>query len=161
MMHDVLDGLFNKDINGVTNTTVTNADVNKGTTDTYHYATFYDANGTAIKVSLPTLNGSAVPAPKGIGAYQDGTTVGNATASNGSNAANATYSDLLAIWDAYNGTSTATNTAGVAGMPPGWRSNTYWSATPSASGHAGVFLNDGSVGENVDTNYGYVALQVL
>ena len=46
-------------------------------------------------------------------------------------------------------------------MPPGWQANNYWSATPSASGHANVNLNNGNVNDNNDTNNNYVALQVL
>jgi hypothetical protein len=46
-------------------------------------------------------------------------------------------------------------------VPPGWQSNNYWSATPSASGHANVNLNNGNVNDNNDNNNNYVALQVL
>jgi transcriptional antiterminator Rof (Rho-off) len=52
--HDVLDNLFNQDINGVVNTTVANADGLFGTTDTYRYATL---NG--VHLALPTMNGNA------------------------------------------------------------------------------------------------------
>ncbi|MEI6029310.1 MAG: Ig-like domain-containing protein, partial [Betaproteobacteria bacterium] len=90
--HDVLDGIFNQDINGV---------VGGGgdTTDTYRYATI---NG--VHLALPTAGGVTSPpyGAAGINAYQPGTAVGSATASNGSNAENATYNDLLAVWDAYN-----------------------------------------------------------
>jgi hypothetical protein len=156
ILHDVLDDLFNKDINGDTNTTVTNADGNKGTTDTYHYATFYDATGAAIKVSLPTINGAEIP-PQGINSNQNGTIVGNSTASLGSNEANATFSDLLAIWDAYNGTGTGSN---ISGVPPGWQSEMYWSATPSDAGHI-RFISSGAGYDTYDANSYYVALQVL
>ena len=158
MTHDILDGLFNKDSNGVTNNSVKNADGLYGTTDTYRYGTFYDINGAEVKVALLTVNGAGVAAPQGEGAYQNGTAIGNATASNGSNEANATYSDLLAVWDAYNGVSTSTN---VAGVPPGWSPYSYWSATPSASGHAFVDGNSGYVYDSSETFDSYVALQVL
>jgi len=45
--------------------------------------------------------------------------------------------------------------------PSGWQANNYWSATPSASGHANVNLNNGNVNDNNDNNNNYVALQVL
>ena len=41
--------------------------------------------------------------------------------------------------------------------PPGY----YWSATPSASGHADVDLNGGFVNDFIDIVNLYVALQVL
>jgi hypothetical protein len=47
------------------------------------------------------------------------------------------------------------------GVPAGWNNNYYWSATPSASGHANVNLNNGNVNDNNDNNNNYVALQVL
>ena len=144
--HDVLDGIFNKDINGVTNTTVANADGNFGTTDIYRYATI---NG--VKLALPTANGG-MAFPQGIGAYQNGTVAtGTGTANNSS------FDELLAIWDTHNGTGTGT---GMDGTPSAWQASTYWSATPSASGHASVFL-EGYVNNDRDDGLIYVALQVL
>jgi hypothetical protein len=84
--------------------------------------------------------------------------VGSASAANGSNAVNATYDDLLAVWDAYNGTGTGT---GATGTPSGWQASSYWSATSSASGHAGVYLDFGGVLDYYDSLTSYVALQVL
>ena len=101
--HNVLDGLFNHDINGVTNTTEANADGQYGTTDTYRYATI---NG--VRLALPTS------------------------------------SNLVSI--------------GV--MPAHWWSYS-WSATPSASGHAYVFLANGHVYNSADTHNDGVAVQVL
>ena len=45
--------------------------------------------------------------------------------------------------------------------PTGWNANNYWSATPSASGHANVNLNNDKVNDNKDNNNKYGALQVL
>ena len=47
--------------------------------------------------------------------------------------------------------------------PSGWNNNNYWSATPSASGHANanVNLNNGNVNDNNDNNNNYVAFEVL
>jgi hypothetical protein len=68
----------------------------------------------------------------------------------------------LAVWDAYNGTGTGTN---INGTPAGWQPSQYWSATPSASGHANVSLSNGYVVDSYDYYYDYnnfyVALQVL
>ncbi|MCS6767051.1 MAG: hypothetical protein MO847_11985 [Candidatus Protistobacter heckmanni] len=87
--------------------------------------------------------------------YKNGTTVDNDPAT----ATNNTYDDLLAIWDAYNGSSTGT---GASGVPAGWNSSWYWSATPSGSGpHYAVLLGNGSVGNGNVTDTNYVALQVL
>jgi hypothetical protein len=154
--HDVLDGIFNRDIAGVVNTTVRNWDGLYGSTDTYRYATI---NG--VHLALPTIGGQSdwPYGRNGLNSYQRATAVGSSpTTSAGSNAVNSTYNDLLAVWDAYNGTGT-----GYAedGAPPGWElANTYWSATPSASGYAYVHLGVGVVVDNYNP-YSYVALQVL
>ena len=106
---------------------------------------------------MPTHGGTLSGGNADTG-FQAGTAVGASPASNGSTAANATYNDLLAIWDAYNGTGTGTFDNGT---PSGWQAFAYWSATPSASGHAYVFLDGGYVGDRRDDGYDYVALQVL
>jgi hypothetical protein len=149
--HDVLDGIFNKDVNGNMNPAGSTAD----TTDTYRYGTLYKADGTAVNVALPTRGDGRTNT-----GYMNGTSVGNSTASLGSNATNSTYDDLLAIWDAYNGT--GTNSA-LGGVPTGWASDSYyWSATRTSAGnHAYVHLNVGTVGTYTDTVSLYVALQVL
>ena len=49
----------------------------------------------------------------------------------------------------------------MTGVPSGWGSDNYWSATPSASGHARVALYNGYVGNSVDGNRYYVAFEVL
>jgi hypothetical protein len=140
--HDVLDGVFTQDINR-------NVGGGGNTTETYRYATI---NG--VRVALPTygagVDGSGKATPTGVN--KAGTAVFNTTTDN------PTYNDLLAIWDAHNGSGTST---GVPGAPAGWQANYYWSATPSASGHASVDLNIGLVYDNSDTGTGYVALQVL
>jgi hypothetical protein len=147
--HDVLDALFTQDSGGVTGG-------NGNTTDTFRYATLND-----IRLALPKAGGTAA-APygsNGINNEQLGSAVGNATAALGSNAANATYDDLLAIWDAYNGVAL---TAGDSGTPTGWQEGMYWSATPTASGHATVHLRDDMVSNIADyVSRGYVALQVI
>ena len=146
--HDVLDSIFNQNINGV---------VGGGgnTTDVYRYATL---NG--VHLALPTVGGqsSSPYGAGGINNYQPGTPVGSSPASTGSTAVNSIYSDLLAVWDAYNGTGTGTN---INGTPADWQANGYWSATPWASGHATVGLYDGYVFPLSDTYNTCVALQVL
>ena len=133
--HDVLDGIFNQDITGATGG-------GGNTTDTYRYATI---NG--VQLALPTHGEASVTT-----GYRPGTAVADGATSN------ATYNELLAIWDAYNGTSTGT---GSNGTPSGWQANYYWSATPSSYGHAYAGLGNGYVGDSNDTVSGYVALQVL
>jgi hypothetical protein len=137
--HNLLDAIFNKDINGVTN-------LGSDTTDVYRYATI-----SGIKLALPTANGGNTY-PGGIGFLQPGTSAALGDTS--------TYDDLLAIWDTHNGPGTGTD---IAGVPPGWRSDAYWSATPavSFSGHAYVHLYTGTGTDTGDNALIYVALQVL
>ena len=45
--------------------------------------------------------------------------------------------------------------------PSGWNNNNYWSATPSASGHATVNLVSGNATDNYDHYGNYVAFEVL
>ena len=153
-LHNVLDGIFNQDINGVQNTTVQNADGAFGTTDVYRYATL---NG--VKVALlnygSTLNGSGNANDLG---YQNGTAVNSGAQTN------STYSGLLAVWDAFNGSGTGTGTGfgTFNGTPPGWQSYYYWSATPSTSGHVQVDLSSGAAFNLSDTiGNAFIALQVL
>jgi hypothetical protein len=141
--HDVLDSLFQYDING-------NLNAGTDTTDTYRYATL---NG--VRLALPTANGG-LAYPQGIGNNQNGTSYTDAGSS--SNGTSSSFNELLAIWDAYNGTGTGTGTQGT---PPGWLAGAYWSATPSGSGHARVGLDTGNVSAFADSINGYVALQVL
>jgi len=146
--HNVIDGLFNKDINGIVNNSVKNFDGNFGTTDTYRYATL---NG--VKLALPTMGGT------GTTGQQPGTAVGDATAANGSNAVNAKYNDLLAVWDAYNGTTTGSK---LSGTPANWQADNYWSATDATGvGHGTVNLSSGNLTSAGDNNLYFVALQVL
>ncbi|EDZ96239.1 MAG: hypothetical protein P5702_25260 [Limnospira sp. PMC 1291.21] len=79
----------------------------------------------------------------GLGSYfAQSTPIGNA--SNrllGDTSENPHYTDLLAIWDAFNGTAQNHNANGT---PQGWDSSTaHWSATPSGSGRAIVLLTVG------------------
>ncbi|MGI9211150.1 MAG: Calx-beta domain-containing protein, partial [Methylococcaceae bacterium] len=143
--HDVLDQIFNQDINGT---------VGGGgnTYDTYRYATI---NG--VHLALPTQGDGRTGISNVYSA--NGTAVGGSPASVGSAAINPTYDDLLAVWDAYNGTGTGKRDNGT---PPGWSdSYYYWSATPSASGHANVGLLNGLVNDYYDYYNAYVALEVL
>jgi hypothetical protein len=81
----------------------------------------------------------------------------NGTAVSGT-ASNPTYDDYLAIWDAYNATGTGT---GDYGTPGGWGDYTYyWSATPSASGHATFALSHGVVNDYYTVIGDYVAVEV-
>lgn len=171
--HDELDAIFNKDSNGNVNTSVANIDGQFGTTDIYRYGTL---NG--IQVALPTIGGvtSSPYGANGIDAYQPPTSIGSTTATganiaaDGSNQSNSTYNDLLAIWDAYNGTQNTgswLNWGSSYGLPDGgtpasweWNQN-FWSATPSSKGHAGLSIGGGYVQDYIDGQGLYVALEVL
>jgi hypothetical protein len=145
--HNDLDVIFNHDSSGVTNSTVENADGNKGTTDTFRFGTI---NG--VDLALPTYGGS-LSGENVITGSHPGTATEENTAAN-----NTAYNGLLAVWDSVNGTSTGTN---ISGIPPGWLANDYWSATPSASGHGRIFLHLGYVMDSPDTTAVFVALEVL
>lgn len=133
--HDVLDGLFNHDASGITNTTVANVDGLFGTTNDYRYAAI---NG--VSLALPTT---------GTGLANEGSAWYYLND-------NQTYTDLAEIWDSSN---TGYQTSGT---PAGWQDGSYWSATPSSYGHAAVTTYDGIVYvDGDDVTYGYVALQVL
>ena len=149
--HDVLDGIFTQDINGVTGGA-------GNTTDTYRYATL---NG--VHVALPTANGNE-PAPvQAQGTNQNGTTYQDSGAT--TNGTTSSFNELLAIWDAYNGDVAGYGGRGGAGIPPGWQANGYWSATPWDSRlgetHVNVGLQVGYVYESADGGFNSVALQVL
>ena len=149
--HNVLDGIFNQDIAGATAITG-----GGNTTETYRYATL---NG--VHLALPTANGeNGGDYPQGIGAHQNGTIYTDAGATTNSTVSR--FDELLAIWDAYNGTGTEAYTgASISGVPAGWAAQSYWSATPSFSGHAKVGLTTGHVNDSMDNQNYYVALQVL
>ena len=151
--HNVLDGIFTSTLAEINAGTVGSA---TDTTDLIRYATL---NG--VKLALPKVGGvtSSPYGSGGINNSQPGTTVGSGSVEN------STYDDLLAIWDAYNGTGTGTGTDGT---PSGWQSDDgFWSATPSvsgvplSSGHAVVDLDEGDVDHIHDNYVTYVALQVL
>lgn len=133
--HNTLDGIFTQDANG-------NANPGSDTNNTYRYATL---NG--VRVALPTHGENGVRA----------TLRGGTTVSSGADF-NYEYDDLLAIWDAFNGSASAT---GINGTPPGWPASNYLSSTPSDSGHASVHFNMGGVYDDLDHFAAYVALEVL
>ena len=108
---------------------------------------YWDRNGDGVANDLVsysdakafftknTLNGFALLAPGATA-----TTYGYvpATVVTGS-ATNTTYDGIEAVWDAFNGTTTATGTdiAPISGVPSGWNSGYYWtSASMTASSGA-------------------------
>ncbi|OHC70527.1 MAG: hypothetical protein A3H93_04320 [Rhodocyclales bacterium RIFCSPLOWO2_02_FULL_63_24] len=127
MTHDALDTIFNSG------------------SDTTNSARSAVLDG--LSVMLPTHGEASV-----VTGYRPGTAIDNIPLGE----TNPTYDDLLAIWDAHNGT-------GTTGLPSGWQHEYYWSATPSASGHASVHLYLGYVYDYPVTHYAAysVALQVL
>jgi hypothetical protein len=143
--HDTLDSIFKFDINGNLNPIA-----GTNTNDVYRYATI---NG--VQLALPTANGN-LSYPQGLGALQPGTaaTVG---------VSSAPYDELMAVWDTYNGTGTATSTAGT---PPGWYvGSLYWSATQSTvtpNGHLSMnFELGGASDPQSDALQYFAALQVV
>jgi hypothetical protein len=148
--HNALNINFTLNINGALESAA-NAVGTVGETDN----TFRFADVLGVKVALPTLGVAA----NATGA-QIGTAVGSLVTTDGSNASNPTYNDLMAIWDAYNGQGLLGN---VAGVPPGWMAGNYASATPAGLLHASLNLSTGTViNNNLDANTNlFVALQVL
>lgn len=138
--HDVLDGLFTQDIDG-------NANPGSDTSDIFRFATL---NG--VHLALPTYGGSGVVPDSWF--YANGTAIDN----NPVGEINPAYDDLLAIWDAFNGSGTG---LGMYDTPPGWQAYSYGSASPAAYGHAGVHLVDGIVFDSDDYGDTYVAVEVL
>lgn len=147
--HDVLDTVFRYD------STLTAQNTGSDTTDTFRFASL---NG--VTVGLPTTGTSASNPYDNSGTdFQNGTAIDN----NPAGEINPTYNDLLAIWDAHNGTGTATNSNGV---PSLWLNTyAYASASPviTSYAHAYVSLYQGTVNYVVDTTARdlFVAVQVL
>ena len=139
--HNVLDGIFNQDSAGVTGG-------EGNTTETYRYATL---NG--VRVALPTISGG-IPLPN-AGYVQAGTSYIDDGA--GSNGANSSYNDLMAVWDAYNGTGTV-----LYGVPCGWANSYYATATPTSTNrHMELMMTTGYTPEYADNSSVFVASQVL
>ena len=99
-----------------------------------------------------------------------GTAIGSAVQRQvGDTSKNPAYDDLLAIWDAFNGSgqgntvydgSTWSNTTN--GAPTGWGSSyQYWSATPCYNGHTVVGLSLGTADVLGDNDTRFVAFEVL
>lgn len=131
--HDLLDELFNHNINGKPNTKVRNHDGYYGTTNDYRYGTI---NG--VNLALPALDTNN-SLQNGSYYLQD----------------NQAYTNLAKIWDSYN---KGFNTDGT---PSGWQNSYYWSATPSPLGHVFVDLETGYVDFTFDFDSVYVVLEVL
>ncbi|MCE2681180.1 MAG: cadherin repeat domain-containing protein, partial [Burkholderiales bacterium] len=146
--HQTLDRIFKYSSDF---TTTNPAGFGADTTNTYRYATL---NG--VKLALPTYGGPVDANGKSASTTsRAGTAVADGTTENG------TYDDLLAIWDAFNGSGTTTNASGI---PSGWLGGDvfYQSATnASADSHQRINLNSGLTAPLSNTIDGYVVLQVL
>ena len=115
----------------------------------------FTLNGVQLRLPTDGLAGSTL----GSSGFKPGTSWSNATSGWDTNpSSNPTYDDLMAIWDAFNGTGSGT---GMNGRPSGWDSGYYWSATPSVSGHATVNLDLGNAFDTSDFYGIYVAFEVL
>ena len=150
--HDELDGIFKyaSDFTTINPTYAVGNAAADDTTDTYRFATI---NG--VNLALPTANGG-VGYPQGMDVYKNGTAYTDAGAS--TNGTSSSFNDLLAVWDAYNGSGTGAN---INGTPAGWTAYRYGSATPAASLHAHVNLSSGYVSAAYENGNLSVALQVL
>ena len=138
--HDELDAIFVYDANGNLRPSTLH-----DTNDTYRYDTI---NG--YHLALPT-DGK----PTDHIGMNNGTAIDNNPA--GEN--NPTYNDLLAIWDAYNGSGTGQNTSG---LPAGWADGIYASATPNGTTHhTWVDMLRGETNTNWESDHYWAAVQVI
>jgi hypothetical protein len=140
--HDVLDNLF------VFQNDLATAKSVADTTNDHRFATL---NG--VKLALPTL-GHAGETFSSNNNFFAGTEIDNSPP--GEN--NITYNDLLAVWDGHNGIQTTTQSIG---LPQGWQSASYATATPSSNGHALFSFQSGFANDATDFNLHFMALQVL
>ncbi|WP_439590213.1 cadherin domain-containing protein, partial [Hydrogenophaga sp.] len=143
-----LNAIFRYNVNGVLETAGNAVGAVGSTDNTFRYATI---NG--ISVALPTQGA-------GLSGIYASTSAGsaNGTAVNSGDQSNAVYDDLLAIWDAHNGSG-----ASLQGTPSHWWSTgSYASSTPTLTGgHATVALSNGELNDTNNTHPVYVVLQVL
>jgi hypothetical protein len=132
--HDTLDGLFYRNSNFTGGTA--GADTTSGgfnTTD-FRYGDLTTFNN--IQLALPTAAASGDGAGLSISA----------------NDANNQRSDLRAVWDQFN-TSSTTGSTGGGGTPPGWSTTArLWAADQTSGGaHTAVTLFNGYIHDNADT----------
>ena len=142
--HNVLDNLFNN-----------NSDTRN--TESMREATV-SVNGESLTLRLPTYNGP----DKRLASNNtfSGTSVDSPTENQ------THYKGLLAIWDAHNGSGTGKNLNGV---PTGWFSGQYWSATPTTvlgintlGEHAALNFTTGRVIRAIDSSNNFAAaLEVI
>ena len=137
--HNELDAIFKYDENG---------NLRPGTLhDTDNNYRYADVNG--YNLALPTDGIANSEGP------HNGTAIDNVPAGE----YNPTYDDLLAIWDAFNGSGTGQLTSGV---PAGWAEGIYWASTPyQTTGHSAIDLLSGQGVPNAETNESWVAVQVI
>ncbi|MDY0195890.1 MAG: Ig-like domain-containing protein [Sulfurovaceae bacterium] len=138
--HDELDAIFMYDVNGELRPS------NLGdTTDTYRYAEL-----EGYQVALPTYGGDKTNDHPQVATAIDNVPPGEI---------NPTYDDLVAIWDAFEGTNQY-NAAD--GTPPEWANGIYWSATQyDNTKHYSVDMTNGLGATNAETNQSWVAVQVI
>ena len=132
----VEDSTTNRVLDGIFNNNISNTAAFDKTTDIFRYASI---NG--VPLALPTSGGPKATTGFPVQGLFSGTTIGSASANTGSNAINISYADLMAVWDAYNGTGTEKSTIGT---PPGWVSAPYWSSTRTDGYAIGNILINGS-----------------
>lgn len=126
-----------------------------------------------LTMKLPTMSGDFVGAwdwkyandPNGLGLQN---TAPNGTVVSDSSV-NSTYDDMVAIWDALNGSGTTNYYSGgpsgsaINGLPTGWANNAYLTATmhPQNIDWLQFFLGYGSTNQAPAGSNGFVALEVV
>jgi hypothetical protein len=115
----------------------------------------FTANG--VRLALPTVG---IDTPPATSTQMNGTAWSKSSFRSSSTPnSNPTYDDLLAVWDAFNGTSTGQNGLGV---PPGWDANlAYWSANATSGANHYVANMHGVVDINSNLNQNFAVFQVL
>ena len=151
----LLDNIFKYDINGGLN-----PNVSAGATETYRYATL---NG--VMVALPTA-GVQVD-ESGFVAF-GGASFNQGTVVNSASAYNNTYSDMLAVWDAYNGAGTSMSNDGRSWNPLAHTNVRYfWTATPTkvdgatSGNHVQFDMQTGNAASYADNGIFNVMVEVL
>jgi hypothetical protein len=110
-----------------------------------------------VNLALPTLG---ITPPPAIPTQMNGTVWSASDFRSSSNPdSNLIYDDLLAVWDAFNGTSSGQNDQGT---PPGWDADlAYWTANAASGPNQYVANMHGLVDINAHVSQNFAIFQVL
>jgi hypothetical protein len=165
--HNVLDTIFNENVNGnIGNGNYADWSPN-GTSFTFRFATLGNVHVALPTINGPNINGTADLLPvRGWNSWSNETAYSDAGAtSNGTTSA--VSGGYLAIWDAYNGSRVASYDSNwVDIFPSTWKQNAiYWSSTADQSlmpnQHLAFYTYAGGNFWQNDTSAYNVVLQVL